>query len=141
MILLRQLSLNSYVVYWKYINSIILLQVVLNGELFSRLYSHFVLLLSYSVTRGRCFDLSFRHFMCVRVSHDFVHTVLPVVMEFGTIVLGTIQFKKQCMCKDIFISVPFQNSGPFVGLFRSYGNTPWPILNTFGFFRYLYKTI
>lgn len=31
-----------------------------------------------------------------------------------------------------FISIPFKNSGRFMGLLRSYGETPWPIVIKFG---------
>lgn len=43
------------------------------------------------------------------------HTPLPIVMQFGINVLGT--ETEQHISKDFKIPLPFQNEGPFVGLF------------------------
>lgn len=50
-------------------------------------------------------------------------------MKFGKDILGT--KAEQCMRKDCYISLAFQNGCRFVGLLRIHGQTPSPILVKF----------
>lgn len=56
--------------------------------------------------------------MSVLLAPSYGHTPIFIIVRFGILVLGT--KAEWRMCKDFFVSHPFQNSGSCVGLFRSY---------------------
>lgn len=59
--------------------------------------------------------------LCVCQSHDYGHTPLSIVMEFGIDVLYLVQGRSDVYTyKDIFTPLLIENGGSFVGLFRSY---------------------
>lgn len=57
----------------------------------------------------------FRHFVNVSVclSHDYGYTPLPIVMRFGTSVLGTKTERR--VCQDIFCPSSFNKAVAFFG--------------------------
>lgn len=50
------------------------------------------------------------------VSHTLQHFAFPIIKKFGINVLGTIT--ERAKRKSFFISLPFQNVGGFVNIFR-----------------------
>lgn len=81
--------------------------------------------------------LAFRLSHCL--SNDYGQHALTNVMQFGINKLGT--KAEWRICKDLYPPPPpFQNGGRFSGLFRGFGQTPWPIVVSFGIkVRYMVK--
>lgn len=58
--------------------------------------------------------------LCVCQSHDYDHTPLSIVMEFGIDVLYLVQGRSDVCIRILFTPLLIENGGSFVGLFRSH---------------------
>lgn len=57
--------------------------------------------------------------VCDSLSYDDGHTPLPILMKFGINVFG--KQTERSICKDLFVSLQFQNGSHFLDIFHSYG--------------------